>query len=72
MLFRNDKKDPEGTPPGEWKIIDLVIENVSLIANFRAQFQEILSNKSPDEVVAMLRKKNAEADEAAAKKASGG
>src|SRR5262245_1699283 len=29
---------------GVWRIIDIVIEHVSLVANFRSQFQEIVSS----------------------------
>lgn len=43
----------------EWKIIDFVIEGVSLVANFRSQFQEILSNGGPEDLIAALREKTA-------------
>jgi phospholipid transport system substrate-binding protein len=42
-----------------WKIIDIVIERVSLVANFRSQFQEILGNGNPDALLKILREKNA-------------
>jgi len=45
--------------PGEWKIIDIVVEDVSLISNFRSQFKEILSDHSFAELMDMLREKNA-------------
>jgi phospholipid transport system substrate-binding protein len=45
---------------GQWKIIDFVIEGVSLVANFRSQFQEIMSSGGATELLAALRKKNAE------------
>lgn len=45
---------------GEWKIIDFVIEGISLVANFRSQFQEIMSSGGATELLAALRKKNAE------------
>lgn len=44
----------------EWRIIDFVIEGVSLVANFRSQFQEIMSNGGPEELLRALRKKTAE------------
>lgn len=47
---------------GEWKIIDFIIENVSLVANYRSQFQDILSNGSPDKLLQMLRDKNARSE----------
>ena len=41
----------------EWKVYDVVIEGVSLIKNYRTQFREILANKSPEELLKVLRKK---------------
>jgi phospholipid transport system substrate-binding protein len=40
-----------------WKVYDVVIEGVSLINNYRSQFREILTNKSPDALIEHLRKK---------------
>lgn len=40
-----------------WRVYDVVIEGVSLINNYRTQFKEILSNKSPDGLLDVLRKK---------------
>jgi len=40
-----------------WKIYDLVIENVSLVQNYRSQFTGILRDKSPGEMLEILRKK---------------
>lgn len=42
---------------GSWKVYDVVIEGVSLISNYRTQFREILSNKTPDALLDTLRKK---------------
>lgn len=42
---------------GEWRVYDVVIEGVSLIKNYRTQFREILANKSPEELLKILRKK---------------
>jgi phospholipid transport system substrate-binding protein len=44
---------------GEWKVIDLVIERVSLVSNFRSQFQEVMANGGIDRVIKLLRDKNA-------------
>jgi phospholipid transport system substrate-binding protein len=44
---------------GRWRIIDVVIERVSLVANFRSQFQEIISQGGPDRLLTSLRQKNA-------------
>ena len=44
---------------GQWKIIDVVIERVSLVANFRSQLQDVVATKGADEMLRMLREKNA-------------
>jgi phospholipid transport system substrate-binding protein len=44
---------------GVWKVIDVTIEGVSLVANFRAQFQEIIANGGPDRLLTLLAEKNA-------------
>jgi len=40
-----------------WRVYDVVIEGVSLINNYRAQFRGILSNKPPESLLETLRKK---------------
>ncbi len=47
MIFEN----------GEWRAYDVVIEGVSLVQNYRSQFREILTNKSPEDLLKILRKK---------------
>lgn len=42
---------------GAWRVYDVVIEGVSLINNYRSQFREILSSKSPESLLETLRKK---------------
>lgn len=42
---------------GEWKIHDIVAENVSLVNNYRSQFKRILAKSSYDELVRRIRKK---------------
>jgi phospholipid transport system substrate-binding protein len=44
-----------------WRAIDVVIEGVSLIANFRSQFAEIMSKGGPEKLIADLRTKNFDA-----------
>jgi phospholipid transport system substrate-binding protein len=44
---------------GQWKIIDVVIERVSLVANFRSQLQDVVTNQGADAMLRMLREKNA-------------
>jgi phospholipid transport system substrate-binding protein len=41
----------------EWRVYDVVIEGVSLINNYRTQFREILTNKTPEALLETLRKK---------------
>jgi phospholipid transport system substrate-binding protein len=43
---------------GTWKIIDIIIEHVSLVANFRSQFQEIMSSGGAVRLLQVLRQKN--------------
>lgn len=45
---------------GVWRGIDVIIEGVSLVANYRAQFQDIISSDGPAKVISLLRQKNAE------------
>ena len=55
---------------GQWKIIDVVIEGVSLVANFRSQFQELMAQGGAEKLLAALREKTAveEQKDAAGKK----
>lgn len=41
-----------------WHVIDVIIEGVSLVANFRSQFQEIVSTDGPAKLIDLLREKN--------------
>jgi phospholipid transport system substrate-binding protein len=43
----------------QWKVIDFTIDNISLIANFRSQFQEIMSKGGIDQLIKLLQDKNA-------------
>ncbi len=43
---------------GDWKAIDILIEGVSLVQNFRSQFQEVLSDGKPEQLLRSLREKN--------------
>lgn len=54
-LRREERAD--GTP-GEWRIIDILVEDISLISNFRSQFKEVLAGKSFDDLMTVLREKN--------------
>ncbi|MDJ0847348.1 MAG: ABC transporter substrate-binding protein [Myxococcota bacterium] len=43
-----------------WRIIDVKIEGVSIVLNYRDQFKAILSRKGPEGLLEALRKKNAD------------
>ena len=42
---------------GKWRVYDVVIEGVSMIKNYRGQFRDILSKKSPEDLLQTLRDK---------------
>jgi phospholipid transport system substrate-binding protein len=39
---------------GQWKVYDAVVENISIVNNYRAQFDRVLSRSSFDELRRML------------------
>lgn len=47
---------------GGWRVIDVIIEGVSLVANFRSQFQEIISHDGAAKLIDLLREKNAKGE----------
>ncbi len=42
---------------GTWRVYDIVIENVSLVLNYRTQFNDILAKNTPEQLLEILRKK---------------
>ena len=42
---------------GDWKVYDVVIENVSLVNNYRSQFNRVLTTSSYEELVNRMRGK---------------
>jgi phospholipid transport system substrate-binding protein len=46
---------------GPWKIIDVTVEGISLVANYRDQFREVASQGGPTVVIEKLKEKNAAA-----------
>lgn len=42
---------------GSWKVIDVVIEGISLVSNFRSQFKDIVNRDGPDGLLSRLRDK---------------
>lgn len=45
---------------GEWKVYDVVVENISMVNNFRSQFNRVINNNSYEELVRRLREKQAD------------
>lgn len=50
----NYKLHPVGK---EWKVYDVVVENISLVNNYRSQFNRILTNSSYEDLVQKMREK---------------
>ena len=48
-----------------WWVYDVKVEGVSLIKNYRTQFNDILRKESPDQLIERLKEKVAEQEEAA-------
>jgi len=44
---------------GQWKVIDVIVEGVSLVSNFRSQFQDIVARGGPDHLLVLIKEKNA-------------
>jgi phospholipid transport system substrate-binding protein len=42
---------------GQWKVYDAVVENISLINNYRSQFDRVISSASYEELIKRLREK---------------
>ncbi len=40
---------------GQWKVYDMVIENVSVVNNYRAQFERVIARSSVKELLAMMK-----------------
>lgn len=53
VLYRLRSKD------GQLKVIDVTIDGISLIGNFRSQFQEVMANGGIEKLLKLLREKNA-------------
>jgi phospholipid transport system substrate-binding protein len=50
---------------GKWRVIDVKIEGISLVLNYRDQFKSVLGRSGPSGLLEALRKKNSEQDFAA-------
>src|SRR3990170_346015 len=42
---------------GEWRVYDVVVENISMVNNYRSQFNRVISNASYEELVRRLKDK---------------
>ena len=41
----------------DWKVFDIVVENISIVNNYRSQFNRVLSNSSLDELIKRIKEK---------------
>ena len=48
----------KGGPERAWRVIDVKIEGISLVSNYRDQFHEVLSHGGPEKLLAQLRERN--------------
>ena len=44
---------------GQWKVYDAIVENISIVNNYRSQFDRVISSSSYEELVKRLREKGA-------------
>lgn len=54
VSYRMLKKDDN------WRVYDVIIENISLVKNYRTQFQDILNSATPEQLIERVRTKAAE------------
>jgi phospholipid transport system substrate-binding protein len=55
------RKDPQG----DWRVIDIIGEDISVVSNLRSQFQSLLSQGGPDKLIQTLKDKIASGQAAA-------
>lgn len=64
LSLRDGKKIPVSyrmlDKNGHWRVYDVIIENISLVKNYRTQFQDILNTATPDQLIARVREKAAQ------------
>ncbi len=53
VVFRLRRSD------GKWKVYDAVVENISIVNNYRSQFDRVISKASFDELKKLLKEKSA-------------
>ena len=42
---------------GQWRVYDVIIEGISMVQNYRSQFRDILAQKTPEDLLQVLREK---------------
>ena len=57
---------------GQWRIIDIIVEGISLVSNFRSQFQDIIAQGGPQKLIDLLREKNQKGEPLKAEPTNGG
>ena len=62
VVILGDREEQRGDWSVKTKIIDVTIESVSLVANFRSQFQEIMASGGADRLLTLLAEKNAKGE----------
>jgi phospholipid transport system substrate-binding protein len=45
---------------GEWRVYDVIVENISMVNNFRSQFNRVISSSSYEELIRRLKDKQAD------------
>lgn len=65
-VLTSDKKIPISyrlVNNDQWRVYDVVIEGISLVKNYKAQFEKILNSGTPDDLIARINKNIKEIDE---------
>ena len=44
----------------QWVVYDVIVEGVSLVKNYRSQFQDILTTATPEELIKRIKDKTSE------------
>lgn len=61
ITMRSGKKTPVfyrmSFKNGQWRVYDVIIENISLVNNYRSQFKDILNSDTPDQLIAQVEAK---------------
>jgi phospholipid transport system substrate-binding protein len=45
---------------GEWRVYDVIVENISMVNNFRSQFNRVIANASYEELIRRLKEKQSD------------